>query len=48
MYTFADYPASDYNNSDMIIYWGCQPIFSGPVAPTARAFMPARQRGRVF
>lgn len=45
MYTFADWPASDYNNSDMIIYWGCQPIFSGPVAPAARAFMAARQRG---
>lgn len=45
MYTFADWPVSDYNNSDMIIYWGCQPIFSGPVAPAARAFMAARQRG---
>jgi anaerobic selenocysteine-containing dehydrogenase len=45
MYTFADWPASDTGRSDLIIYWGRQPIYSGPVSPVARAFMAARQRG---
>ena len=45
MYTLGDRPAADYNNSDMIIYWGRQPIYSGPVGPAARAFMAAKQRG---
>jgi anaerobic selenocysteine-containing dehydrogenase len=45
MYTFADWPKPDYDNSDMIIYWGRQPIYSGPVSPVARSFMAARERG---
>ena len=45
LYTLADYPWPDYNRSDLIIYWGRQPIYSGPVARPARAFLAAKQRG---
>jgi len=44
-YTLGDYPRPDYDLSDLIIYWGRQPIYSGPVARPARAFLAARQRG---
>ena len=45
MYTLGDYPRPDYGQSDLIIYWGRQPIYSGPVARPARAFLAAKQRG---
>ncbi len=45
MYTVGDWPRPDYDNSDLIIYWGRQPIYSGPVARPARAFLAARGRG---
>jgi anaerobic selenocysteine-containing dehydrogenase len=45
MYTVGDYPRPDYGNSDLIIYWGRQPIYSGPTARPARAFLAAKQRG---
>jgi anaerobic selenocysteine-containing dehydrogenase len=45
MYTLGDYPRPDYGRSDLIIYWGRQPIYSGPVARPARAFLAAKQRG---
>ncbi|MCG6931059.1 MAG: molybdopterin-dependent oxidoreductase [Desulfofustis sp.] len=45
MYTLGDWPRPDYEQGDLIIYWGRQPIFSGPVARPARAFLSARQRG---
>jgi anaerobic selenocysteine-containing dehydrogenase len=44
-YTLGDYPRPDYEQSDMIIYWGRQPIYSGPVARPARAFLAAKRRG---
>ncbi|WP_291329467.1 molybdopterin-dependent oxidoreductase [Desulfovibrio sp. UCD-KL4C] len=44
MYTVADWPAPDYNQSDLIIFWGRQPIYSGPVGPVARALLAAKQR----
>jgi anaerobic selenocysteine-containing dehydrogenase len=37
-YTVGDFPRPDYYQSDLIIYWGRQPIYSGPVARPARAF----------
>jgi anaerobic selenocysteine-containing dehydrogenase len=43
-YTVGDFPRPDYDRSDLIIYWGRQPIYAGPVARPARAFMAARQR----
>lgn len=45
LYTLGDYPRPDYNNAELIIYWGRQPIYSGPVAPPARAFLAAKKRG---
>lgn len=45
MYTLGDYPRPDYGQSDLIIYWGRQPLYSGPVARPARAFLAAKQRG---
>ncbi|WP_321532948.1 molybdopterin-dependent oxidoreductase [uncultured Desulfuromonas sp.] len=44
-YTVGCWPQADYDNSDLIIYWGRQPFYSGPVARPARAFLDARQRG---
>lgn len=43
-YTLGDYPRPDYDQSEVIIYWGRQPIYSGPVARPARAFLAAKQR----
>lgn len=45
LYTLGDYPRPDYHKSEVIIYWGRQPIYSGPVAQPARAFIAAKQRG---
>jgi hypothetical protein len=42
---YANYEATCYNNADMIIYWDRQPIYSGPVAAPARAFLAAKKRG---
>ncbi len=44
-YTLGEYPRPDYAQSELIIYWGRQPIYSGPVARPARAFLGAKQRG---
>ncbi|WP_218188166.1 molybdopterin-containing oxidoreductase family protein [Desulfosarcina cetonica] len=45
MYTIGTWPQPDYQRSDLIILWGRQPIFSGPVARPAKSFLAARQRG---
>jgi anaerobic selenocysteine-containing dehydrogenase len=45
MYTLGDYPAADIANSDLIIYWGRQPIFSGPAMAGPRMLLKAKQRG---
>jgi anaerobic selenocysteine-containing dehydrogenase len=44
-YTLGDYPRPDYREAELIIYWGRQPVFSGPVARPAKAFLAARRRG---
>ena len=44
LYTLGDYPRPDYQDSELIIYWGRQPIYSGPVARPAKAFLAAKQR----
>ena len=44
MYTVADWPRH-YGETDLIVYWGRQPIYSGPVARPAKAFLAAKQRG---
>ena len=45
MYTIGDWPRPDYGRCDLVIVWGRQPIYSGPVARPAKAFLSARQRG---
>ena len=45
MYTVGDWPTPDYAHSDCILYWGRQPIYSGPVGPAARALIAAKNRG---
>ena len=45
MYTLGDWPKPDYGGSDLILYWGRQPIYSGPVARPAKALLAAKQRG---
>lgn len=44
MYTLADWPRN-YNGSDLILLWGRQPIYSGPTARSARAFLSAKHKG---
>ena len=44
-HTIGDWPQPEYDNSDMIIYWGRQPIFSGPPMNASRALVSARSRG---
>jgi len=44
-HTIGVWPGCDYANSELILYWGRQPIYSGPVAGPARAFIAAKQKG---
>ncbi|MFV0438222.1 MAG: molybdopterin-dependent oxidoreductase [Desulfopila sp.] len=45
MHTVGDWPRPEYAASDLLIFWGRQPIFAGPVAKPARAFLAAKKRG---
>ncbi len=45
MYTLADWPGADIDNSDLIIYWGRQPIFSAPAMEDPRMLVRAKERG---
>ena len=36
---------SDFDNAEMIVYWGRQPVYSGPATPSARQLRDARRRG---
>ena len=44
-YTFADWPGVDIEKSDMIIYWGRQPIYSAPAMEGAKSLIRAKERG---
>ena len=45
-YTLGDWPrAVDYANSDLVLVWGKQPIYSGPAQEGARAYVAAKARG---
>lgn len=44
-YTIGGWPAADFDKSDLIIYWGRQPIFSGPAIGPAKALVAAKARG---
>lgn len=41
--TYGGMPSSDYDNADLLIFWGKQPAFS--VAPSLRKIYDARDRG---
>jgi anaerobic selenocysteine-containing dehydrogenase len=45
MYTVADWPGPEIDNSDLIIYWGRQPIFSAPAMASPRMLVMAKERG---
>jgi anaerobic selenocysteine-containing dehydrogenase len=45
MYTVADWPAPEIDKSDLIIYWGRQPIFSAPAMASPRMLVTAKKRG---
>ena len=45
-YTVGDWPrAVDYANSDLVLIWGKQPIYSAPAQDGARAYINAKARG---
>ncbi len=43
-HTIGGVPSCDYENSDLIVYWGRQPIFSGPPTEGAAHLTAARKR----
>ncbi|UWG95559.1 molybdopterin-dependent oxidoreductase [Dehalobacter sp. DCM] len=45
MYTLADWPQPEISQSDLIIYWGRQPIFSGPAMNGPRMLLKVKERG---
>ncbi|MBP1627379.1 MAG: putative anaerobic dimethyl sulfoxide reductase, chain reductase precursor [Holophagaceae bacterium] len=45
MYTLGDWPGPDLGKSDLIIYWGRQPIYSGPATPGPKMLVGAKARG---
>ena len=45
MYTIADRTGPEIDNSDLIIYWGRQPIFSAPVMDSPRRLIESKERG---
>jgi anaerobic selenocysteine-containing dehydrogenase len=47
-YTLGGYPAADLANSDLVVYWGRQPIFSGPAMGAARMLVAAKARGAML
>ena len=44
-YTLGDFPVADIKNSDLVIYWGRQPIYSGPAQMSAKGMVMAKERG---
>jgi len=44
-HTLACWPQPDHRNSDLIIYWGRQPIFSGPATGNSRQLIESKKRG---
>ncbi|MBP2644511.1 MAG: putative anaerobic dimethyl sulfoxide reductase, chain reductase precursor, partial [Firmicutes bacterium] len=45
MYTLADWPAAEIDKSDLVIYWGRQPIYSGPALDGPKALSRLKERG---
>lgn len=47
-YTVGDWPRAEIANSDLIVYWGRQPIHSGPAMSGPRMLLDAKARGAVI
>ena len=45
MYTLADWPIAEIDKSDLVIYWGRQPVFSGPALDGPKALLRLKERG---
>ena len=45
LYTLGGMPQCDYENSDLILIWGRQPVYSGPAMGAARDLVAAKKRG---
>jgi anaerobic selenocysteine-containing dehydrogenase len=45
LYTVGALPRAEVDQSDLIIYWGSQPIFQGPPMNNAKALIKAKERG---
>ena len=45
LYTLGGMPQCDWANSDLILIWGRQPIFSGPAMGAPRDLLAAKKRG---
>lgn len=43
-HTIGGVPSCDYDNADLIVYWGRQPVFSGPPTEGAASLVGARKR----
>lgn len=44
-YTIGSPPMCDTENSDLILYWGRQPVYAGPATESARSLVAAKCRG---
>jgi anaerobic selenocysteine-containing dehydrogenase len=47
-YTLGCVPSCDYKNSELIVLWGRQPIFSGPAMSLAKDLVSAKRRGAII
>ncbi len=45
MYTVADWPQAEIDNSDLVIYWAKQPVFSSPAMEGPKMLVRAKERG---
>ncbi len=45
MHTVADWPGPDMLRTELILYWGRQPVYSAPSMPGPRMMLAAKQRG---
>ncbi len=43
-YTVGDWPQPDYANTELVLVWGRQPIYSGPAQESARVYVQAKQK----
>jgi len=43
-YTIGDWPQADYPDSELVLVWGRQPIYSGPSQESARGYVAAKTK----